>query len=220
MIDFTTIQEESDFLDFTPPASGGGDNVDYGYEKNADIVENSNLISFTYGNGGGAICSKTDLSSIIGSNSWEFHTKVVNFGSGSKIFFGLSNSLTTTVSALITTNTTHAQFQASDSASYKFATVRVRVSTQKSNSTKHSLTSPINKYLKYEYTGTKYILSHSSDKETWTAINTFDFSTVSDVKKYLFVFIYGDEDDAGVSSLDGKETYFITNNQKLWQAMK
>ena len=219
MIDFTTIQEESDFLDFTPP-NGGGDNVDYGYEKNASVVESGNLITFTYGDSGAAICSKTDLSSIIGSNPWELHTKVCNFGSGTKIMFGLSNSLTTTVSALTNTNTTYALFQAADTASYKYATAKVKVSTQKQNSGKHSLTSPINKYLKYEYTGTKYIISHSSDKETWTAVNTFDFSTVSDVKKYLFVFIYGDEDDAGVSSFDGKETYFITNNQKLWQAIK
>lgn len=219
MIDFTTIQEESDFLDFTPPASGGGDNVEYGYEKNSSVVESDNLMTFTYGDGGAAICSKTDLSSIIGSNPWELHTKVVNFGSGTQTFFGLTNSLTTTASSL-TNNTTQAQFQANNNASYKYAVVRVRVSTTKSNSAKHSLTSPITKYLKYEYTGTKYILSHSSDKETWTAVNTFDFSTVSDLKKYVFAFIYGDEDDAGVSSLDLTETYLIVNGPKIWQAKK
>lgn len=225
MIDFSsTTFEVQDFVDLTPPSSGG-DNVQYGYVTSKDgvringsngVVINDNLVTHNGSNPAIIMSNIEGLADLIADNSWEIVTKVNNF-KGANLVLGLYN---TGISGTLYNQATYCNFQTSSKSNYRWAYEHIYTTSDNSNNVNHSLGETFNGYIKFERNKAedKYILSYSITKETWTAINTYSFAGTTTRNQLVFVRLW--DGTAGTANFDLKETYLTINGSKIWQAMK
>ena len=181
------------------------DNVSHDYfTAYANHYTRSGNILTQDSNGAPSRVGTDTISSYSASNPWymiiKAKTTVANTG---QIYFGFFINAENP--------STRLQLTFSTNSSYRMAYIYINGSAPSYPT--HNLTG-IDGYLKFEFTGTQYIGSYSTDKVNWTALATVDSTTVASRTDNLVCYFYQE----GVE-IDVSEFYYVNDGVEVWRAV-